>query len=781
MDSQDHNNNAPPSPGGKSHVCSKCGWNYPNPHPSAKNRRAHKKICGTIKGFETLGSDQNLDLQKEHCLDDEQKTPSPKAVDERIGDISEEDVFADAVCEFSSSLSIKEKEEETAANGMAKSATDLGETQHCNKRPEVVQESLDVLLPVQTLENFPSSVEADTGGESSSDSLIEQSREAQGPHGFAFAVEEMNMNPPGEADYTAVSDKIPVDAPPVETIAGQTINTSLSALDATIPFAENSRVSLHGTKALEDKLPLKDLSIRREVPSPDKTEPQGQISLVALKEFPTAVPKIDPEDIKMKPEEGESPFGASQETVESETVRTSLPAVDPIVAVSSADVSHSETIPGQVTNTSLSALDAATPFAENAHVSLHGTKGLEEFKSVNPCFPETHKGEECETATLTQADNLGNRYEGLSIGREVPSPDKIPLEDKTEPHGHTSLVAVKEFPSVENIVMSKIDLEDSKIKAESSFGASQDIVESETVRTVEDPTVADSNADVSHSDLIAPGSELVQANVVAEENSTISELSSESSCALEHYVSPESVVLERDDEPSVQNNSLTETCEDSILQIGAEACESTDKEDCATPNQKLVESGRTEPNRVVGGLGVIQASEIDGNVKAHNTYAEVPVTIESNDHRDLGRLQNLSEAHIRSLVLSPLVTRDNTSYAISGHSEPENGSQSSSVDVGQSKNQEITTSWSTGKEQHVPLKNLLNEARSPRLAAAEANNIQRVSSILDQGTSPEEDGGWPERREVSQEWNSPAKYPVERKVKGRPFWVPFVCCSSAAK
>lgn len=63
--------------GGKSHVCSKCGWNYPNPHPSAKNRRAHKKICGTIKGFETLGSDQNLvDLQKGHCLDDEPKTPS---------------------------------------------------------------------------------------------------------------------------------------------------------------------------------------------------------------------------------------------------------------------------------------------------------------------------------------------------------------------------------------------------------------------------------------------------------------------------------------------------------------------------------------------------------------------------------------------------------------------------------------------------------------------------------------------------------------------------------
>ncbi|CAN7133472.1 unnamed protein product [Brassica rapa subsp. narinosa] len=652
MDSQEHNITQHSPGGGKSHICSKCGWNYPNPHPSAKNRRAHKKICGTIKGFEILGSEQanqNLDLQKGQCLDDEPKIPSPRVV-ERIGDIiSEEDVFADAVCEFSSSVvsdSVKEKEEEeTAANGMAKSATDLGKTQECNKSSEVVKESLDVLLPVQVLENFPSSAEAaDTCGESSSqvihdgrstisnvgleteckgnvadesESMLAASAlgkrvdtswndeviysDLEGPNEFAFAVEEMNMNPPGpgEADYTAMRDKNPV--------ADQVINnTSLSALDA-IPFAENAHVSFHGTKALEDELPLEDLSIVSEVPSPDKTEPQGQ--------SPSAenivMPKIDPEETV------ESSFGvgASQETVESETVTTSLPAVDPVVAVS--------------------------------------------------------------------------------------------------------------------------------------------------------------NADVSHSDLISPESELTQANVVAEENSTISELSSQSSCAVEHYVSPVSVVSEVD-EPSVHNKNSTETSKDSILQTNAEACESTDEEDCTKTNQKLVESGRTESNRVVGGLGVIQANEIDGNDKADNVYAEVPVRIESNDHRDYGRLQNLSEAHIRSLVLSPIVT---TSNAVSGHSEPENESQSSSINVGLSKNQEITTSWSTAKEQHVPLKNLLNEARSPR--AESTTNIPRVSSILEQGTSPEDEGGWPERREVSEEWNSPAKYPVERKVKGRPFWVPFVCCSSA--
>ncbi|XP_008794670.2 uncharacterized protein LOC103710634 [Phoenix dactylifera] len=39
-------------------VCYKCGWVYPNPHPSAKQRRAHRKHCGTTAGatVSTAGS-----------------------------------------------------------------------------------------------------------------------------------------------------------------------------------------------------------------------------------------------------------------------------------------------------------------------------------------------------------------------------------------------------------------------------------------------------------------------------------------------------------------------------------------------------------------------------------------------------------------------------------------------------------------------------------------------------------------------------------------------------
>ncbi|XP_057757778.1 uncharacterized protein LOC130976855 isoform X2 [Arachis stenosperma] len=58
------------------HVCNKCGWPFPNPHPSAKHRRAHKKNCGTIEGYKLLVSEgQTLNpSDDEHFSDNDHKT-----------------------------------------------------------------------------------------------------------------------------------------------------------------------------------------------------------------------------------------------------------------------------------------------------------------------------------------------------------------------------------------------------------------------------------------------------------------------------------------------------------------------------------------------------------------------------------------------------------------------------------------------------------------------------------------------------------------------------------
>ena len=627
-----------------------------------------------------------------------------------------------------------------------------GETQPGNKSPEVVQESCEV-PPVEIPDNFPKSVEAASGNQRGGEPSIEG-------HSMGF----LTLNDSSQ------------EAQVIEG-AGDTISNVGLETDCKEDLPDESESKL--ASALGKRKDTFDSSWNDEVIYSDLEGPHG----FAFEEMSMMHP-------------GETEYAVSDDNV---PVNTSSVGTN-------AD---------KVISTKQSACDDDIPFTENADVSLDGTK----HEEVESNLLETPKGGKSETDTRSKA---GIQPEGICTGTEVSS------SDKAEPQGQTA------------VVISKVGPEDIKMKAEegeSSFGVSQDTVESEILEASLPevvPIVADSNADLSRSYLTEHENELIQANVVAEENSPNSNLISVSACAVQHYVS----------DANDQKNSSPGTCIDSIPEIGAETCESndearreelveessfikvadpisnfaTDESAQTANNQKLVESGRTEFNRVVGGLGVIQANEIDSDVlKAHNLYAEVPVTIESNDLRDFGRLQNLSEAHVRSLVSSPLVTRNNTTSnafastsgmsAISpllnskgiclcviviatpmfdGTGLSENGSQSSSLAVALSENQEITME-KTAKEQHVPLKNLLSEARSPRLAAAaeaKKDNIPRVSSILlDQETSPEEGGRWPERREVSEEWKSPAKYPVElkreeRKVKGRPFWVPFVCCSS---
>ncbi|KAK2980441.1 hypothetical protein RJ640_013995 [Escallonia rubra] len=100
-------------------ICHRCGWSFPNPHPSAKNRRAHKRVCGTIRGFELTDSEREHNNDN-RCLavsddsDQDLETPSlriekrstKEMVNGGVGELSnrsEDEVFSDAVTEFSDS------------------------------------------------------------------------------------------------------------------------------------------------------------------------------------------------------------------------------------------------------------------------------------------------------------------------------------------------------------------------------------------------------------------------------------------------------------------------------------------------------------------------------------------------------------------------------------------------------------------------------------------------------------------------------------------------------
>ncbi|XP_009769780.1 uncharacterized protein [Nicotiana sylvestris] len=119
METQDHKFTTPSGHENQApHLCHKCGWPFPNPHPSARHRRSHKKVCGKIEGYK-LSESETADnsthsavSDDEHHSDGDQQTPSPivgKTIVKEISGISdksyrsEDETFSDAVTEFSDS------------------------------------------------------------------------------------------------------------------------------------------------------------------------------------------------------------------------------------------------------------------------------------------------------------------------------------------------------------------------------------------------------------------------------------------------------------------------------------------------------------------------------------------------------------------------------------------------------------------------------------------------------------------------------------------------------
>ncbi|KAM3357111.1 putative protein isoform X1 [Capsicum galapagoense] len=110
MENQDHKVTTPSGHENHGpHLCHKCGWPFPNPHPSARHRRAHKKVCGKIEGYKR-GESEAAVSDDEHHSDGDQQTPSPndkKTSVKEVGGIgdksyrSEDETFSDAVTEFS--------------------------------------------------------------------------------------------------------------------------------------------------------------------------------------------------------------------------------------------------------------------------------------------------------------------------------------------------------------------------------------------------------------------------------------------------------------------------------------------------------------------------------------------------------------------------------------------------------------------------------------------------------------------------------------------------------
>ncbi|XP_021860699.2 uncharacterized protein [Spinacia oleracea] len=174
---------------GSVHVCHKCGWPFPKPHPSAKHRRAHKRVCGTIDGYKLdIDAQDKTHLMEgsdgEHVSDDELKTPSAKVVETTISrrsnsgvgsrssrsTRSEDEVFTDAVTDFIDTPSPGEASDgiqrfysmqRVTQNDLddIKHAADKAEADSLSARSIFLNDNQDHVRPVQKLEGENDRVE----------------------------------------------------------------------------------------------------------------------------------------------------------------------------------------------------------------------------------------------------------------------------------------------------------------------------------------------------------------------------------------------------------------------------------------------------------------------------------------------------------------------------------------------------------------------------------------------------------------------------------------------
>ncbi|KAL2469454.1 C2H2-type domain-containing protein [Abeliophyllum distichum] len=129
------------------HLCRRCGWPFPNPHPSARHRRAHKRLCGKIEGYTVNESEPHLAVSDDdHTSDEDHQTPSPKAEKKNIklfdssggagekSNKSEDEVFTDAATEFSDS-GVSPSLEERLESVVSDKSVEKGMVDDLNRNP----------------------------------------------------------------------------------------------------------------------------------------------------------------------------------------------------------------------------------------------------------------------------------------------------------------------------------------------------------------------------------------------------------------------------------------------------------------------------------------------------------------------------------------------------------------------------------------------------------------------------------------------------------------------
>ncbi|KAL4591133.1 hypothetical protein LXL04_004083 [Taraxacum kok-saghyz] len=736
MDVQDHNKHPIPSGHGSHgvHLCHRCGWPFPNPHPSSRQRRSHKKICGTIDGYTNLIHSEVVSDDEHHPDDDKDKSPSPKIEkktsigggDGAIGrsfSRSEDDSFSDAVTEFADTTS----------------------TRSVNKALD-----RDLFFSFKDAENEMSKVDSSEDKSELPDSVkdgvvepkVEQSDVSHSHEEAAF----IDVVGAGAKLETVTADGIN------EEIKNENLESEGKHVSETVKEAEQVH-ELVSEVAKESEIGQKLEGVGEETKH-EKIELDHENVSEVVKE---------PEIVESVSENCSNEH--THEVIE-ESDAVLIEKYDfggPKLEKESSD-QFQETVVVLTENT-----DLGTPKSENCSTE-EIDEVVKEPKSVfeNPNSVLTEKEEDLGSPIILE--KTSNEEDTMEVVQE-PISTLIEKEDVGAPKSEYGSTEVVNEPVTD--LTQNDDLDAEKCSNKQSY------------EVVEDPTVLTEKDDKK-----VP----ILENIPKEQepNSNLTEKDDLGAPILENIAKeqePNSNLIEKEDlgAPKSEEKHTHEVLEDPVTKedIGEQILPKEDAKE-VTKEPKVDNCIVSEPiiatNQDSGfDLSIDSGSRnsLEGNWGSVSVLSTASVDDKPKkiDNQHSGNTSDAFEAPSFMTLVDPQV-KDEKKPEVQDAQKAgwfPTITNVSNESEGRKKNEEViakVTNWTTenNNKHSTPLKNLLGEAKSPKEPELESKPKPQPMTVKDEGEKQEMMSSPPKLIEDGKKGG--------KKVKGRSSWMPFVCCSS---
>ncbi|XP_073048768.1 uncharacterized protein [Primulina eburnea] len=803
MDGQDHKKPIPSAVHEVHgvHLCNRCGWPFPNPHPSARHRRAHKRVCGKVEGYKMSPSDLAISDDEHASDEDEQHTPSPTIEKSNVKESnsdggvrlrsykSEDDVFSDAVTDFSES-------------GISPSLEERIEVIREDDK-KIEQKSVEGDINVNLLKNVDERAEITEklNDPKSSDQMCTGAE--------AVSVEPGNHLPPDDTKCDSLKS-VPIQVEG-DKLASVSFNSKEEkASDPTLMAAERKEAphdKLDGSThvsdttnftAVEDKPEMEDVEVPlvgksdKFVPretSADDVESSKEKCSVTTVSIPVVHNSSAPEDDSttrvLEENENHHDEKANCELLLAGNGSGKGVAMEEQIILDSSKppVNSTDPLPSGEVDVDPRQLE-----------SLSKTdSGLLEFKDAD--FMRSHQGFEAGNIT------------GLDIRLNLDVPDVVRVKsaavaDVVDESNHDGDVAFLE-KTKEQLISKPSDnpFSDSAENYTTINSLTDDVQKTpESINVHEDNEQKHDSGAVTLPESFDSSPLKVQETPSVKEKCLL-ETDSNKSRATEDFSMPVSVsIVETPDKISHEDSSNADKkASDGEKTIVVDSKSSQDE---GYTNDKLIneKDNVSAADSLEGKWGSISAVETNSQSSPRSE-----TNMQNSELRNIKVHQSKSddfEPPSFMTLVQPGKTPDSVAVSTASEIEPVQFNQqqkSESLQAGwfptltnvvndsqgRKKNEEIiakVTNWNAGKEHHSQLKNLLNEAKSPN-PKQQKDETSRIDNGADGTTvssvvEPEEP-----KLEIphKEDWNSPARYPTvikKEKKKGKPYWVPFACCSS---